>query len=151
MKLPSATAEPAADELSLIAGEGEWELPDASFDVVWAGETIEHVADTAGWLSEVRRVLRPGGHLLLSTPGSRAAATAVLGAVAARVRARTSTRAPITCASTRAPLAARLLADFRFERGRGPRRAAARRPRARVLLARGGQRRASDAAAGGRC
>jgi len=35
---------------------------------VWAGETIEHVADTAGWLSEVRRVLRSGGSLLLSTP-----------------------------------------------------------------------------------
>jgi SAM-dependent methyltransferase len=29
---------------------------------------IEHVADTAGWLSELRRVLRSGGTLLLSTP-----------------------------------------------------------------------------------
>jgi len=55
-------------ELSLIDGEGEWPLPDASFDAVWAGEVIEHVADTAGWLSEVRRVLRPHGTLLLSTP-----------------------------------------------------------------------------------
>ncbi len=55
-------------ELKLIDGEGEWDLPDASFDVVWAGEVIEHVADTAGWLSEVRRVLRPGGTLLLTTP-----------------------------------------------------------------------------------
>jgi 2-polyprenyl-6-hydroxyphenyl methylase/3-demethylubiquinone-9 3-methyltransferase len=43
-------------------------LDDASFDLVWSGETIEHVADTAGWLSEVRRVLRSGGTLLLSTP-----------------------------------------------------------------------------------
>src|SRR5580693_5667582 len=49
-------------------GEGRWELEDASFDVVWAGEVIEHVADTAAWLSEVRRVLRSGGSLLLSTP-----------------------------------------------------------------------------------
>ena len=48
--------------------DGPWPLPDASFDVVWAGETIEHVLDTAGWLSEVRRVLRSGGSLLLSTP-----------------------------------------------------------------------------------
>jgi 2-polyprenyl-6-hydroxyphenyl methylase/3-demethylubiquinone-9 3-methyltransferase len=30
---------------------------------------IEHVLDTGAWLSEVRRVLRPGGRLLLSTPG----------------------------------------------------------------------------------
>jgi 2-polyprenyl-6-hydroxyphenyl methylase/3-demethylubiquinone-9 3-methyltransferase len=55
-------------ELRLVDGEGQWELPDASFDVVWAGEVIEHVADTAAWLSEVRRVLRSGGSLLLSTP-----------------------------------------------------------------------------------
>ena len=52
----------------LIDGEGAWDIADASFDVVWAGEVIEHVADTSRWLSELRRVLRPGGRLLLSTP-----------------------------------------------------------------------------------
>jgi 2-polyprenyl-3-methyl-5-hydroxy-6-metoxy-1,4-benzoquinol methylase len=55
-------------DLRVVAGEGPWGLDDASFDVVWAGEVIEHVADTAAWLSEVRRVLRSGGRLLLSTP-----------------------------------------------------------------------------------
>jgi SAM-dependent methyltransferase len=55
-------------DLRLVDADGPWPLEDASFDAVWAGETIEHVADTAGWLSEVRRVLRPGGCLLLSTP-----------------------------------------------------------------------------------
>jgi 2-polyprenyl-3-methyl-5-hydroxy-6-metoxy-1,4-benzoquinol methylase len=55
-------------DLRLVDGEGEWPLPDAGFDVVWAGEVIEHVADTAAWMSEVRRVLRSGGALLLSTP-----------------------------------------------------------------------------------
>jgi 2-polyprenyl-3-methyl-5-hydroxy-6-metoxy-1,4-benzoquinol methylase len=55
-------------DLRLVDGEGTWELPDAGFDVVWAGEVIEHVADTAVWLSEVRRVLRSGGSLLVSTP-----------------------------------------------------------------------------------
>jgi 2-polyprenyl-3-methyl-5-hydroxy-6-metoxy-1,4-benzoquinol methylase len=55
-------------DLRVIPLDGSWPLPDAGFDVVWAGETIEHVADTAGWLSEVRRVLRPRGALLLSTP-----------------------------------------------------------------------------------
>jgi 2-polyprenyl-3-methyl-5-hydroxy-6-metoxy-1,4-benzoquinol methylase len=47
---------------------GPWPLQDTSFDVVWAGEVIEHVADTAAWLSEVRRVLRSGGSFVLSTP-----------------------------------------------------------------------------------
>jgi 2-polyprenyl-3-methyl-5-hydroxy-6-metoxy-1,4-benzoquinol methylase len=55
-------------DLRLISSERRWALEDSSFDVVWAGEVIEHVADTAGWLSEVRRVLRSGGVLLLSTP-----------------------------------------------------------------------------------
>ncbi len=55
-------------DLRLVAAEGPWELEGSGFDVVWAGETIEHVADTAAWLSEVRRVLRSGGRLLLSTP-----------------------------------------------------------------------------------
>jgi 2-polyprenyl-6-hydroxyphenyl methylase/3-demethylubiquinone-9 3-methyltransferase len=67
---PLRRARAAHPELStqLIDGEGEWEIADASFDVVWAGEVIEHVADTARWMSELRRVLRPGGRLLLSTP-----------------------------------------------------------------------------------
>jgi 2-polyprenyl-3-methyl-5-hydroxy-6-metoxy-1,4-benzoquinol methylase len=55
-------------DLRQVSPEGAWPLADASFDAVWAGEVIEHVADTAGWLSEVRRVLRSGGSLLLSTP-----------------------------------------------------------------------------------
>jgi 2-polyprenyl-6-hydroxyphenyl methylase/3-demethylubiquinone-9 3-methyltransferase len=55
-------------DLCLLPSHGPWPLQDASFEVVWAGETIEHVADTAAWLSEVRRVLRSGGTLLLSTP-----------------------------------------------------------------------------------
>jgi 2-polyprenyl-3-methyl-5-hydroxy-6-metoxy-1,4-benzoquinol methylase len=55
-------------DLRSIDAHGGWDLPDASFDVVWAGEVIEHVLDTASWLSEVRRVLRSGGSLLLSTP-----------------------------------------------------------------------------------
>jgi SAM-dependent methyltransferase len=48
--------------------DGPLPLPDASFDVVWASEVIEHVSDTATWLSEINRVLAPGGRLLLSTP-----------------------------------------------------------------------------------
>jgi 2-polyprenyl-3-methyl-5-hydroxy-6-metoxy-1,4-benzoquinol methylase len=55
-------------DLRLVSDAGPWELEDSSFDVVWAGEVLEHVADTSAWLSEVRRVLRSGGSLLLSTP-----------------------------------------------------------------------------------
>jgi ubiquinone/menaquinone biosynthesis C-methylase UbiE len=43
-------------------------VDDASVDAVWAGEVIEHVADVAPWLSELRRALKPRGTLLLTTP-----------------------------------------------------------------------------------
>jgi len=66
--LRRARAAHPALELRLLAGESDWQLADSSFDLVWAGEVIEHVADTAGWLSELRRVLRSGGALALSTP-----------------------------------------------------------------------------------
>ena len=51
-----------------IEPHGPWPFPDAAFDAVWAGEVIEHVADTERWIDEVRRVLRPGGALLVTTP-----------------------------------------------------------------------------------
>jgi SAM-dependent methyltransferase len=51
-----------------VAIEGPLPFDDHAFDLVWASEVIEHVADTARWLSEVRRVLTPGGRLLLTTP-----------------------------------------------------------------------------------
>jgi ubiquinone/menaquinone biosynthesis C-methylase UbiE len=43
-------------------------VEDASIDAVWAGEVVEHVVDVAPWLSELRRVLKPRGTLLLTTP-----------------------------------------------------------------------------------
>ena len=58
---------PRADAVKLAEGEP---LPFAedAFDVVWAGEVLEHVADVVGLLAEVRRVLRWGGRLLATTP-----------------------------------------------------------------------------------
>lgn len=58
---------PGADLRLWRAGE-PLPLDDASVDTAWAGEVIEHVADVAPWLSELRRVLRPRGTLLLTTP-----------------------------------------------------------------------------------
>jgi SAM-dependent methyltransferase len=55
-------------EFRLVPLDGPLPFDDGVFDVVWASEVIEHVADTARWLSEVRRVLVPGGRLLLTTP-----------------------------------------------------------------------------------
>lgn len=59
--------------------DGGLPFEDGAFDLVWAGEVIEHVADTARWLSEVRRVIAPGGRLVLTTPNHGRLALALRG------------------------------------------------------------------------
>jgi SAM-dependent methyltransferase len=44
------------------------DLADASFDAVCAFEVIEHLPEPERFVREMRRVLRPGGVLLVSTP-----------------------------------------------------------------------------------
>jgi SAM-dependent methyltransferase len=49
--------------------QGErWPVPDGSMDVVLATETLEHVPEPAVFLAEARRVLRPGGRIVLTVP-----------------------------------------------------------------------------------
>ena len=55
-------------DFRLVPINGPLPLDDASFDLVWTSEVIEHVADTGQWVSEVRRVLAPAGRLLVTTP-----------------------------------------------------------------------------------
>lgn len=44
-------------------------LEDNCVERIWCVDTIEHVVDTQTFLSEARRVLVPGGRLLVATPG----------------------------------------------------------------------------------
>lgn len=52
----------------LAPEDGPLPLDEDAVDLVWAGEVLEHVADVTGLLAEVRRVLRWGGRLVLTTP-----------------------------------------------------------------------------------
>jgi 2-polyprenyl-3-methyl-5-hydroxy-6-metoxy-1,4-benzoquinol methylase len=47
-------------------------LPDASADVVHAAEVLEHLYDPDLLVEECARVLRPGGHLIVTTPNLQA-------------------------------------------------------------------------------
>jgi SAM-dependent methyltransferase len=103
---------PALD-LRLVEPEAALPFEDTSFDVVWAGETIEHVADTAQWLSELRRVLRSGGLLLISTPDHGPLSRLWIGLSRAAFQARFDPRADHLRFYTR-QLLADLLGDFGF-------------------------------------
>lgn len=47
---------------------GEFPVADGSFDAVLCSQVLEHIFTPAEFLAEIRRVLRPGGVLLLTTP-----------------------------------------------------------------------------------
>jgi SAM-dependent methyltransferase len=46
-------------------------VPGGTFALVCATDVVEHVADDLGALRELRRVTRPGGHLLVTVPAYR--------------------------------------------------------------------------------
>jgi SAM-dependent methyltransferase len=62
----------AALGLETVVGDAEDELPfpSASFDVVVAGELLEHLRDPEAVVAEATRVLRPGGVFTGSVPNA---------------------------------------------------------------------------------
>jgi len=64
-----ATRSYCADNLRFLQGDArDIPLEDASLDVVVSFETIEHFAEQPRFVAEVRRVLRPDGTFIVSTP-----------------------------------------------------------------------------------
>lgn len=57
------------ENLTFLAGDArDIHLPDASFDVITSFETIEHFYEQKVFLAEVRRLLRPNGTFIVSSP-----------------------------------------------------------------------------------
>ena len=54
-------------------------FPDASFDVVVSVDNLEHLPDPARNIMEIRRVLRPSGILILSTPNKELSSPGLAG------------------------------------------------------------------------
>jgi SAM-dependent methyltransferase len=57
------------DRATLVKGNAEaMPFDNASFDVIYCTEVLEHVLDPRAVLVEMRRVLKPGGHIVVSIP-----------------------------------------------------------------------------------
>lgn len=67
---PRVAVNPHLDEGRVGQGE-RIPYPDGTFDVVFADNVLEHLADPETVLREVRRVLKPGGLFLGKTPNKR--------------------------------------------------------------------------------
>ncbi|MCX8108553.1 MAG: class I SAM-dependent methyltransferase, partial [Verrucomicrobiae bacterium] len=50
--------------------EYDYDLPDATFDVVLACQVLEHVRHPWRWFKELSRLLKSGGHLITISPVS---------------------------------------------------------------------------------
>jgi SAM-dependent methyltransferase len=63
---PSAAMRDVCAARPLVGGAGEaMPFRDGAFDAIWASQMLHHVTDRAAFASGVRRVLKPGGRLVL--------------------------------------------------------------------------------------
>jgi SAM-dependent methyltransferase len=67
-----ARARPRADgarvEWKVLDGNERFPFADGEFDTVSSLSTLQYIFDPDAFLAEARRVLRPGGHLLIEVP-----------------------------------------------------------------------------------
>jgi methionine biosynthesis protein MetW len=70
LNLSFKSAKISSKKLLIVISDLEKELPfkDETFDVVYAGEIIEHIYDTIKFLKEINRVLKKDGILIITTP-----------------------------------------------------------------------------------
>jgi SAM-dependent methyltransferase len=58
---------PGAD-VRLLEPDGTLPVGHGEIDLVWCSEVLEHIPDVGHALNEMRRVLRPGGRVLITVP-----------------------------------------------------------------------------------
>jgi SAM-dependent methyltransferase len=55
-------------DVRLLEADGSLPLGHGEIDLVWCSEVLEHIADVAHALLEIRRVLKPDGRVLITVP-----------------------------------------------------------------------------------
>ncbi|HKU68477.1 MAG TPA: class I SAM-dependent methyltransferase [Candidatus Baltobacteraceae bacterium] len=77
---PVSVDEACGNGINARVGDLEAEFPfdEGAFDIVFSGETIEHTIRTDFFLSQCNRMLRDGGHLVLTTPNVNSLASIII-------------------------------------------------------------------------
>ena len=79
-QLVATSRPPYADHFETYQSDGmDLPLGDRTVDLFFSGESIEHVKFPPRYLSEIHRVLRPGGQLVLTTPNRDATRYKLVG------------------------------------------------------------------------
>jgi len=77
---PEAVTACCARGLEVLEGElSDARLPGSGFDVVTLRHSLEHIHDPLGTLREVRRVLKPGGEVIIEAPNIAGLGARVFG------------------------------------------------------------------------
>jgi SAM-dependent methyltransferase len=58
----------ALDHVDVLATASSIPLPDSSFDTALLSELLEHLEEPLAAIREAHRLLRPGGHVIITTP-----------------------------------------------------------------------------------
>ena len=66
----AADIEPHYEKAIVVDANRHFLFSDAEFDLIWSSEVIEHLDNPAFSIKEMRRVLKPSGRLILTTPNS---------------------------------------------------------------------------------
>lgn len=64
----SCDIDPRCAQGLTVDANGELPFGDSEFDLLWCSEVIEHLLDPAFTIQEFKRVLKPGGKLVMTTP-----------------------------------------------------------------------------------
>lgn len=80
-RVTSVDVDKLFDAAQIVDANNPLPFPDRSFDLVWCSEVIEHLREPAFSIAEMRRVLKPKGVLVVTTPNSFAWFYRVLAAL----------------------------------------------------------------------
>lgn len=67
---PNVDADAPYEKTIFMDAGKPFPFPDCSFDLVWSSEVVEHVTEYRTMLAEIKRVLKPGGRAIITTPNS---------------------------------------------------------------------------------